>query len=364
MNSRRRKLQVVRPLNVVGRLSSVFFALFFILLIGCSGESIAPEEDPYLFKTPENFPKPVYTFENNPETREGIELGRALFYDPILSGDSSIACANCHQQVVAFADPVHRFSKGVQDREGVRNAPAIQNMAFQSVFFWDGGVKHLDFVPINAITSDLEMAEKISYVVEKLQRSKTYPEKFARAFGKTEVNSQKMFYALSQFMNMMVSANSRYDKFMRNEGETLTQLELEGMTLFNTKCASCHASDLFTDGTFRNNGLDAAFESDSGRARITELDEDIGKFKVPSLRNAELTDPYMHNGRFRTLKQVLDHYAQGVTSSETLDPILKQNGSLGISMSEDEKTKIIAFIKTLTDKTFTSDKRFSNPFLK
>jgi cytochrome c peroxidase len=336
--------------------------LFITMITACSWDDVPPARDLYAFKKPENFPSPVYTFENNPFTKEGIELGQALFYDPILSRDSSIACASCHQQVVAFADPVHRLSKGIEDREGIRNAPALQNLAFQSHFFWDGGVNHLDFVPINAITSEIEMAEKLSFIVEKMNRSKIYPGKFKRVFGEDKITTQKLFYSLSQFMAMMISANSRYDKFIRNEGEVLTQDELDGMKLFKRKCAGCHATDLFTDGSFRNDGLNATFELDSGRSRITESSQDQGKFKVPSLRNAELTAPYMHDGRFKTLNQVLDHYAQEIVDSETLDPDLKQNNTLGIAVTEAEKTKIIAFIKTLTDRTFTSDKRFSNPF--
>jgi cytochrome c peroxidase len=342
----------------------IFLLATAACMMNCSSEGVSPEADIYAFHKPENFPEPLYTFTNNEVSHEGFELGRALFYDPILSSDSSIACANCHQQVKAFSDPVHRFSKGVNDREGIRNAPAVQNMAFQSHFFWDGGVKHLDFVPISAITSEKEMDEKVAQVVVKLNRSKLYPEKFVKAFGDVEPTSQKMLYALSQFMNMMVSSNSRYDKYVRQEGEVLTADELQGLTLFNANCKSCHATDLFTDGSFRNNGLDASFEKDEGRAHITELADDLGKFKVPSLRNADLTAPYMHDGRFRTLKEVLDHYSETVKPSETLDAELKKGSSLGIQMTEDEKAKIIAFIKTLTDKTFTQDKRFSNPFLK
>jgi len=340
----------------------LFFTLISSVSVCCTSESLTPASNPYAFTKPANFPDAVYTFENNEVTREGFELGRALFYDPILSADSTIACANCHQQVRAFSDPVHRFSKGVNDIEGVRNAPAIQNMAFQTHFFWDGGVKHLDFVPINAITSELEMAEKLAHVVEKIQRSKTYPENFNRAFGASEITSQRMLFALSQFMSVMISSNSRYDHDVRSEGEVLSTEELEGLALFKNKCSSCHATDLFTDGSFRNNGLDAEFKLDSGRAHITELAKDKGKFNVPGLRNAELTSPYMHDGRFKTLKQVLDHYSNGVNDSETLDPLLKQGTSTGIALSEDEKIKIIAFIIALTDKTFIEDKRFSNPF--
>lgn len=337
--------------------------LLSIVLGGCHDNETAAPSDSYTFVQPANFPPAAYTFENNPVTQNGFELGRMLFYDPILSADSTIACASCHQQVRSFADPVHRFSKGVGDVSGTRNAPAIQNMAFQKLFFWDGGVKHLDFVPINAITSELEMHETVAHVVTKLQRNPAYAARFEKAFGSTEITSQKMLYALSQFMCLMVSANSRYDQYIRGEGEQLTADELAGLNLFQAKCASCHSTDLFTDGSFRNNGLNATFERDSGRQHITESAADRGKFKVPSLRNVELSYPYMHDGRFKTLESVLAHYQQAVQDSETLDPLLKNNGVLGIAMTDDEKSKIVAFLKTLTDKTFIQDKRFSAPIL-
>lgn len=334
-----------------------------VLLFSCQGEGVSPIEDSFAFQRPANFPLATYTFQNNPVTKNGFELGRTLFYDPVLSSDNTIACANCHQQARGFSDPVHKFSKGVNDASGFRNAPAIQNMAFLNNFFWDGGVSHLDFVPINAITSEIEMNEKLDRVIAKLNASNEYPERFNAAFGTSEVNSQRMLFALSQFMIMMVSADSRYDHYVRGEGEIFSADELEGMALFKTKCSACHATDLFTDGSFRNNGLNTNFEQDAGRERITELSGDRGKFKVPSLRNAELTAPYMHDGRFKNLEEVLDHYAQSVKDSETLDPILKQDGSPGIAMTEAERAKIITFIKTLTDRNFTNDKRFSNPFL-
>lgn len=340
-----------------------FFLAGGLCLSGCGKDDASPAQDPYTFVQPDNFPQAVYTFGNNPVTQDGFELGRMLFYDPILSADSTISCSNCHQQVRSFSDPVHRFSKGVGDVSGFRNAPAIQNMAFQEHFFWDGGVNHLDFVPINAITSELEMQETLADVVLKLQRSTHYPARFAKAFGSTEITSQKMLYALSQFMNMMVSANSRYDKYIRGEKEQLTADELEGMQIFQSKCASCHSTDLFTDGSFRNNGLDATFEADSGRERITEYAADRGRFKVPSLRNAEVTYPYMHDGRFKTLENVLDHYRSAVKESETLDPLLRQSNQLGIVITDDEKNKIISFIKTLTDRDFIQDKRFSAPII-
>jgi cytochrome c peroxidase len=338
--------------------------IVLLLLIRCTADDAPPAIDMYVFSAPENFPVPAYSFSNNALTPEGFELGRMLFYDPLLSSDSTVACASCHQQTAAFADPVHRFSKGVEDRSGLRNAPAIQNMAFKNKFFWDGGVSHLDFVPINAITSDVELAEKIAHVVTKLQRSKTYPDKFEKAFGTSAIDSQKMLFSLSQFMVLMISGNARYDQYIRKEGATLSPVELEGLALFQNKCSTCHATDLFTDESFRNNGLDNDFSKDSGREKITESEQDRGKFKVPGLRNVELTAPYMHDGRFKTLPQVLDHYSHGMKQSPTLDMSLQQSGQPGIPLTEDEKTRIIAFLKTLTDRSFIQDKRFTNPFLK
>lgn len=359
-----RKRRCVRPSGTpYSAVKRVTFIATVFFLASCETEDVAQNELPYDFHQPDNFPEAVYTFQNNPVTREGFELGRALFYDPVLSADSTIACANCHQQVKAFADPVHRFSKGVNDASGFRNAPAIQNMAFQSHFFWDGGVSHLDFVPINAITSEIEMQEQLTHVVGKLGRSTGYQERFSRAFGTREVNSQRMLFALSQFMTMMISDNSAYDRYVR-DGVALTSDEMAGLSLFRAKCSSCHAADVFTDGSFRNNGLDSDFAKDEGRARVTEFAGDAGKFKVPSLRNAELTAPYMHDGRFRTLQEVLNHYSDGVKNSGTLDEELVGDGRFGIDLTEDEKAKIIAFIKTLTDTDFVKDDRFKNPFLK
>ena len=176
-----------------------------------------------------------------------------------------------------------------------------------------------------------------------------------------QINSENMLKALGQFMAMMVSSNSRFDKYRRNEtGGNLSVPELQGYAIFNQKCATCHATDLFTDNSFRNNGLPInPAVNDVGRYRVTELEEDYYKFKVPSLRNIEKTAPYMHDGRLFTLEGVLEHYNSGVVSSVTLDPILNKNGVLGIPLTVTEKTKIIAFLKTLTDNQYLHDKRFS-----
>jgi cytochrome c peroxidase len=328
------------------------------ILLSCS-----PQEEvttPYQFQQPESFPATTYNFTNNPITPEGFELGRALFYDVRLSSDNTISCGSCHVHEVSFADPVHRFSVGVANQSGTRNAPPLTNLAFRNFFMWDGGVNQLDFVPINAIQSPVEMNIAIKDLVYKLNRTPGYPEKFKNAFGKDSVDSQQLLKALSQFALLMVTANSTYDQYRKGQVK-LTDDELEGLTLFTQKCQGCHSGELFSDGYFHNNGLDASFTDDSGRARITEFEGDAGKFLIPSLRNVALTAPYMHDGRFKSLAEVLEHYSTGVKESSTLDPILKKDGVLGIPMTNDEKEKIISFLNTLTDKSFARDLKFSDP---
>ncbi|UII32762.1 c-type cytochrome [Fulvivirga ulvae] len=326
------------------------------LFVSCEKDTDMTPDNTYAFTKPANFPEPTYTFDNNEVTKKGFELGRKLFFDPILSKDGSISCNNCHIQSTAFADSQqHPLSVGIDNRLGIRNAPSLANMAFYPDFFWDGGVNHLDFVPINAIESEFEMGETLSNVVQKLNDHDEYPGLFKEAFGTDKVTSPFMLQALSQFMLLMVSSNSPYDQYVRGEGISLSETELKGLELFNSKCTSCHSGELFTDFSYRNNGISGEF-TDEGRGLITESSDDVGKFRVPSLRNVALTAPYMHNARFSTLQEVLDHYDEGIQQSSTLDPLLAE----GISLNEQEKEQIIAFLKTLTDQEFRSDKRFQN----
>jgi cytochrome c peroxidase len=342
--------------------SGIFFWMISTILVSCSTDHEIEPEHSYVFKQPENFPSATYSFENNPVTKEGFELGRMLFYDEMLSIDTTVSCATCHKQQSAFADPTHKVNHGVRNRFGKRNSPSLANMGFVSFYFFDGGVNHLDFVPVNAITSAFEMDNTMNEVVRRLNRHPQYPSLFNQAFRKDTIDSQQVLHALAQFTVMLVSDNSRYDRMIRNEREQFSIVESEGYEVFKLKCASCHTGELFTDGYFHNNGLDDDFSKDIGRELITESDRDRGKFKVPSLRNIGVTPPYMHDGRFTTLEEVLDHYQHNVKDSPTLDTALRNNYSLGISLSDEEKTKIIAFLKTLTDETFLKDKRFSNPF--
>lgn len=337
----------------------LYWACFSIcLFFSCTKEVEPPTAtDRYEFRIPKHFPEPTYTLDNNPVTKEGFELGKALFYDPALSRDGSISCNNCHIQATAFADsPVHPLSVGIDNKLGIRNAPSLANMVFFPEYFWDGGVTHLDFVPINAIESDFELGETVESLISKLSKKEKYQSMFKEAFGTEEVTLPYMLYALSQFTNMMISADSKYDKYIRGE-ESFTSLETEGMTLFKEKCASCHSGELFTDFSYRNNGLDDTF-ADKGRNRITSLKSDIGKFRVPSLRNVELTAPYMHNARFKTLEQVLDHYDNGMVYYETIDTSFVKDTGLGIDLTEKEKKAIIEFLYTLTDYSFVQDTLF------
>ena len=357
--------------------TSVLF--LFLMVFSCSKQPNVVIEPEKLFYQPSNFQSPVYKLESNPITKEGFELGKSLFYDGILSRDGSMSCGECHRQDFGFTHHLHDLSHGIDNQIGLRNSSSLQNLAWEKTFGWDGGVFDLDLFAISPIENPVEMDDKVSNVLDKLRKTDKYPLMFKNAFGTTEITSQRFLKALSQFLLSLVSANSRYDKYMRKEsGVVFNETELAGMELFKQKCSSCHAGELFSDGSFRNNGLPPTERQqvvyrmvdgvkkafiepviDDGRMRVTEMPEDKNKFKVPSLRNVEATKPYMHDGRFLTLDEVLNHYMNTVTATQNLDPILNQNGKLGIPLTATEKTQIIAFLRTLTDREFLTDKRFT-----
>tara|TARA_B100001167_G_scaffold182867_1_gene140987 strand:+ start:3586 stop:4641 length:1056 start_codon:yes stop_codon:yes gene_type:complete len=344
-------------------LRNLALLLFGMLSIACSQENeeyIRIDENLEVVR-PDNFPELAYDLSKNPVTKNGFELGKKLFYDGKLSANGFISCGFCHEQRFAFTHHGHQFSHGIDDLEGTRNAPAIQNMAFQKQFTWDGATSHLDLFPIIPITNEVEMGETMTGVLGKLQGDVEYQRLFASAFDNAEVNTENFLKALSQFMVMMISANSKYDKYVRNEpGGDFSEEEKTGLALFESKCASCHKTDLFTDDSFRNNGLPPyPGINDIGRAEVSGSAADNYKFKVPSLRNVAVTAPYMHDGRFGSLQSVLNFYNSGVQDSETLDPILKQNGKLGVTLSPEEQEALIAFLNTLTDEAYLNDKRFA-----
>ena len=330
------------------------FYLFItlIVLLSCKKEII---ENTFEFSYSSTFPTPVYDVNQHDFSYSKFNLGRTLFYDPILSVDSTVSCATCHEQPHAFAGHNGAFSEGVFGQIGNRNSPSIVNSAWIPKFMWDGGVNHIEVMPIAPITNPIEMHETLENVLVKLKRSTKYQSLFKKAFGNESITDQQMLKALSTFMAMIVSDQSKYDKVMRGE-TNFTNQEAIGYQLFNQKCASCHSGELFTDFEYRNNGLDQTF-SDIGRGLITQNPQDYGKFKTPSLRNIELTYPYMHDGRFYNLTQVLDHYSTGIQQSTTLDSSLQN----GIALTSSEKTALIAFLKTLTDYELLTNRWLSEP---
>lgn len=335
---------------------TILVTSFTFFIISCSKENSATNENATL-EIPANFPAMKYNLASNPYTKEKQELGKKLFYDGRLSSDGNISCGSCHQQFAAFAHAEHNVSHGVEDRLGTRNSIALFNLAWRPSFFWDGGVFNLDLFHVNPIENRVEMDNKMDTVLNMLRRDKNYPALFKKAFGTNEINNINLSQALSTFLISMVSNDSKYDDYLAGK-ITLTTDEIQGMELFNQKCASCHSGILFSDFEFRNNGL--ATRNDYGRYLITLNPNDSFKFKTPTLRNIEKSSPYMHDGRLRTLEEVLDHYASGVVkTTTTLDTVLQRNNTLGIPLNTDEKTKIIAFLKTLTDNQFLTDSRFS-----
>jgi cytochrome c peroxidase len=328
-----------------------------ILVGSCKKSGDKPATTAINFSVPTGFPGTKFNFSANPLTKEGIELGRHLFYDGRLSKDGNFPCASCHQQFAAFATYDHDLSHGFNNQFTTRNAPGLFNLAWESNFMWDGGISNLEVQPLVQITAPNEMAEDINNVVNKLSKDDQYKQLFRAAFGSEEVNSQRMLKALSQFMITLVSANSKYDQVKKGIA-TFNSNEQAGYETFKNKCASCHVEPMFTDFSFRNNGLALnSYLKDYGRMHISNKKEDSLKFKVPSLRNVYETYPYMHDGRFWNLSQVLEHYSTGIQNSSTLDPLLANK----IPLTATEKFDLIYFLGTLSDTSFTKDKRFQQP---
>ena len=342
-----------------------YISILCLALVSCNNEGVyvpaTSQNAPLEYTLPENFPDPTYDFSTNPPTEKGFVLGKKLFYDGRLASDGVVSCGFCHIQDFAFTHHTHIVSHGVDGALGTRNAQPLHNLAFMKDFTWDGAADHLDLQPIIPITNPVEMNNTFNAVLDILAEDPEYVTLFAEAFENGQIDTENTLKALSQFMLMMISAESKYDRFLANDGTTLTQEESEGLALFEQKCASCHGGILFTDQTYRNNGLPVDPQyNDIGRERVTGLDTDKHKFKVPTLRNIEATFPYMHDGRIGTLEAVLDFYENGMVDSPTLDDSLRQSdGTLGIPFAPGDKAKIIAFLKTLTDNNFIFDERFS-----
>jgi cytochrome c peroxidase len=340
--------------------NSIFLFLFAMSCIASVAFRFEKTPKVISIQTPKKWPSPMYDFSKNPLTEIGFELGRKLFYDPILSRDSSISCASCHLQYTGFTHVDHAVSHGIDGRKGTRNTLALMNLAWQKSFHWDGGVTNLEAQAINPLQHPAEMDNSLSAVIKRLNASSIYPGLFEKAFGKKEITTSKLLKALTQFTVSLISANSKYDKVSRKErGIFFTEQEKRGLKLFNANCNSCHTAPLFTNTFFANNGLKIdTLLNDTGRFAITGFPRDSLNFKIPSLRNIEFTFPYMHDGRFKKLKDVIHFYSEGINlQSPYLSPHLKNRKHF----TEIEKKDLLAFLYTLTDKEFLYNPRFSFP---
>lgn len=301
-----------------------------------------------LFNQPANFPKPIYPIASKPLSIDKINLGKALFYDNILSYDSTISCASCHISYTAFAHTDHSLSHGIQGKIGKRNAPALQNLAWVKMFMWDGAIHHLDVQALAPIHHPDEMNERLDHVIEKLNRTTRYKILFYRAYHDSIATGERTLLSISQFLLTLVSADSRYDS-VKKELTQFTQQEQNGYEVFKQYCNACHTEPLFTNNTFRWNGLPLDTNlQDKGRMQLTHKKSDSLQFKVPSLRNIAYTFPYMHDGRMKSLTEVLTHYTNMDIQSKQLPPELRQK----MNISPTDKVDLIAFLLTLTDKNF------------
>ena len=311
---------------------------------------------------------------DNQLTNQGVHLGKMLFYDPILSKGEAQSCASCHVQEDGFSD-INRFSTGVDGFEGGRQAMSIFNLGFQpNGFFWDGRAETLREQALMPIQDPLEMHESLDNVIIKLEQEQAYKDQFIRAFGSSEITSEKVGMALEQFMYSIISNDSKYDRFLAGEVD-LTPSEQRGRQLFfnpylpddpevsGAFCVICHGGPNFGSNLYRNNGLDSAEDfTDLGRFDVTGNPGDRARFRVTSLRNIAVNPPYMHDGRFETLEEVIQHYNSGIKNSPTLDQFLSTTQSTGLMLDEQEIADLVSFLHTLTDETFLNNPAYKNPF--
>jgi cytochrome c peroxidase len=357
----------------------IIIIIFSASLFSCSKdigtESIRPDHitTPYDLTYPPYFGSPQIP-SNNPTTKEGVLLGRMLFYEKKLSGDNTMSCASCHKQKFAFSDST-AFSKGIDGINSKRSSIALSNLAWQNKFFWDGKANNLEEQVAFPIQNPIEMHQDLSLAVNELQATSTYPPLFKAAFGSNLINAQNISKAIAQFERTLISSKSRYDQFRSGNSAALSNQEKNGYLLFTThpvpainlrggNCGDCHSGDLQQNKTFQNNGIDSVY-TDLGFEVISGNSFDSAKFKVPSLRNIELTAPYMHDGRFNTLQEVLLHYNDHVNSkAQIFSPLIAASNTPGgttLDLTAQEMADIIAFLHTLTDTSFTTDTTFSDP---
>ena len=358
----------------MSNLKYIFLLLIGIFcLISCkdddeTAETIVIDETPFVLEHGA-LPMPILPTDNA-LTVQGVQLGRMLFFEKLMSKDGTQACADCHRQPDGFSDST-RFSIGVEGLPGKRQAMPIFNMAYHSnEFFWDGRAKLLREQSLKPIQDPLEMNETLENVIAKLSNETMYRDQFTRAFGSAEITAEKMSLAMEQFMLSIVSYDSKYDQWLAGTA-TLTESEERGRLLFQTEynpffpedsgadCEHCHGGANFENDQYINNGLDTDADFlDMGRENVTGNAADRAKFKVPSLHNIAVTAPYMHDGRFQTLAQVIDHYNEGIKESSSIDPAILNTKNTGLLLSAEDKVDLVNFLKTLTDETFLTNETY------
>lgn len=341
-----------------------YFVILLFLIISCNkntSENIVPKnEETYKIVVPVYFgtmPQPSY----NIATKEGVALGKKLFFDPMLSSNNKVSCATCHHSEAAFAETETKFSnKGVSQKFLHRHTPPLFNLAWHTGFFWDGGATNLESQVFGPITHADEQNKNLKTLVAELKVNTTYTSLFKQAFPKDSISSQTISYALSQFQRSLISSNSLYDSYLKSKDTSVfSAKQFLGYKTFLAKCETCHKEPFLTDFEYHNNGLDADFLDESleglfqGRYRITTNPADKGKYKTPTLRNIVLTAPYMHDGRFATLDSVLKHYEKNIKYYPTLDARLQNKIRLSIT----EKSNLISFLQTLTDNVFVNENK-------
>lgn len=352
-------------------------SIYWIVCISCLAIFVSCSKDdgytvtPIPLKVPAIFEQlllPPVIPANNPQTEEGVALGRKLFFDPILSGDNTMACATCHQPQNAFTDS-NQFSVGIDGISGFRNSMPIYNMAwnFNEKFFWDGRAITLEEQVLEPVINPIEMHNTWPNAVSSLQNHPQYPDLFLDAFGTSTIDSNLVSKAIAQFERTLISGNSPFDRYLMGDNSAVTQSEINGFQIFMDEsrgdCFHCHGNDsnpLWTDNIFHNNGLDEVI-TDKGLGNVTGDPRHDGLFKSPSLRNLAYTAPYMHDGRFATLDDVINHYNEGLVYSETIDPLMKSVGEGGVHLTEEDKADLKAFLLSLSEPGFINNPDFQDP---
>ena len=351
-------------------------SLFLLCCVALFASCVKDEfKDDGFISDPKTGPKPFYLSKpdqfidytispDNPLTVEGVALGRQLFYDPILSRNRNVSCASCHKQENAFSDP-SKLSEGTHGELSSRHSMALFNLAWQPLFFWDGRAPSLEQQAFGPVANPLEMDMTWPEVEDRLNDHETYPALFEAAFGSDNIDSNMVAYAIAQFEYTLVSADSKYDRVQRGE-ESFTRLEEAGALIFDNETSDCFHCHNKADGQFgsfemRNNGLDNDIDLNPGYLDVTGRALDFGKFKTPSLRNLAFTAPYMHDGRFETLEEVIEFYSTGLHVNQTVVPFMKQAFQGGVQLDEKDQEALVAFLLTLSDSSLLTNPDFSDP---